>query len=313
MKFAESITKGGQLSIKWIEKHLNAWLNKTLGTEGQDFVVAIDTDSVYITLEQLVNKVFPNGEDDNKIVDFLDKSCQEIIEPVIDKAYQELAEYVNAVENKMFMKRENIGNKAIWTAKKRYIMNVFDSEGVRYETPKLKIMGIEAVRSSTPASCRENIKKALEVIMNKDESELIKFIDDFRNEFNNLPFEDIAFPRGCKGLSKYVDASMIYKKGTPIHVRGALLYNHLLKEHKIDRFQPVQEGDKIKFCYLKLPNPSRENVIATSNQLPRQLGLDKYIDYDTQFEKAFLEPMRTVIEAIGWNVERQMTLEAFFG
>lgn len=313
LKYAESITKGGQLSIRWIEKALNEWLNKTLGTKDEDFVVAIDTDSVYITLEKLVEKVFPDGAEDEKVVDFLDKSCDEIIEPIIDKSYQQLANYVNATENKMFMKRENIGNKAIWTAKKRYIMNVFDSEGVRYEEPRLKIMGIEAVRSSTPASCRENIKKALTVIMTKGEDELIKFIDDFREEFKTLPFEDIAFPRGCRGLNKYVDSAMIYKKGTPLHVRGALMYNHLLIEHKIDRFQPVQEGDKVKYVYLKLPNPSRENVIAVSSQLPRQLGLDKYIDYDTQFEKAFLDPMRTIIDAIGWNVEKQMTLEAFFG
>jgi DNA polymerase elongation subunit (family B) len=313
LKYAESITKGGQLSIRWIEKALNEWLNKTLGTENEDFVVAIDTDSVYITLEKLVNKVYPDGADDDKIVDFLDKSCDEIIEPIIDKSYQQLATYVNATENKMFMKRENIGNKAIWTAKKRYIMNVFDSEGVRYEEPKLKIMGIEAVRSSTPSSCRENIKKALLVIMNQSEEELIQFIENFREEFRSLPFEDIASPRGCRGLNKYIDAAMIYKKGTPLHVRGALMYNHLLVEHKIERFQPVQEGDKVKYIYLKLPNPSRENVIAVSGQLPRQLGLDKYIDYDKQFDKAFLDPMRTIIDAIGWNVEKQMTLESFFG
>lgn len=257
--------------------------------------------------------MYPDGADDIDIVNFLDDSCEKIIEPVIEKSYIELSEYVNAMENKMVMKRENIGNKAIWTAKKRYIMNVFDSEGVRYEEPKLKIMGIEAVRSSTPSSCRENIKKALTVIMNQDEDALIKFIDGFREEFRTLPFEDVAFPRGCKGLTKYIDRSMIYKKGTPIHVRGALMFNHLLKEHKLDRFQPIQEGDKVKFCYLKVPNPSRENVIAIASTLPRQLDLDKYIDYDKQFEKAFLEPMRTVIEAIGWNVEKQMTLEAFFG
>lgn len=313
LKYAESITLGGQLSIQWIEKHLNEWLNKTIGTTNEDFVVAIDTDSVYITLEKLVKKVYPDGADDKTIVDFLDTSCEKIIEPVIEKSYSKLSEYVNAMENKMVMKRENIGNKAIWTAKKRYIMNVFDSEGVRYEEPKLKIMGIEAVRSSTPSSCRENIKKALTIIMNQGEDELIKFIDEFREEFRTMPFEDVAFPRGCKGLTKYMDSSMIYKKGTPIHVRGALMFNHLLKEHKLDRFQPIQEGDKVKFCYLRVPNPSRENVIAIASTLPRQLELDKYIDYDTQFDKAFLEPMRTVINSIGWNVEKQMTLEAFFG
>ena len=319
LKFAESITLSGQLSIRWIENELNKWLNKTLETEQVDYVLAIDTDSVYICLDNLVSRLYPEGAqmDDgsqrDKIIDFLDKSCQDIIEPVIEKAYQRLAVYVNGVENKMFMKRENIADKAIWTAKKRYIMNVHDSEGVRYESPQLKIMGIEAVRSSTPASCRENIKNALTVIMTKGQNELIEFIDNFREEFKTLPFEDVAFPRGCKGLDKYSDSSAIYRKGTPIHVRGALMFNHMLKENKVDRFVPVQEGDKVKFCYLKLPNPSRENVVAVPNTLPRQLGLDQYIDHDLQFDKAFLEPIKTITDAIGWQIEKQATLEMFFG
>jgi DNA polymerase elongation subunit (family B) len=312
MNNTESITKGGQLSIRWAENVINKLLNKTLETDNEDYVIAIDTDSLYINMAPLVHKVFPDGAETKRIIDFLDKSAAEILEPEIEKGYGKLATYVNAMENKMFMKRENIGNKAIWTAKKRYIMNVFDSEGVRYASPKLKMMGIEAVRSSTPAMVRKYIKEALDVIMDKDQEDIIKFIEQKREEFRKLPFEEVAFPRGCKGLAKYSDAAMIYRKGTPIHVRGALMYNHLLNEKKIDRFQPVQEGDKVKFCYLKLPNPSRENVVAVPNTLPKQLGLDAYIDYDMQFDKSFLEPMRTIIEKIGWQVEKQQNLDLFF-
>lgn len=313
MNNTESITKGGQLSIRWAENAINKFLNKTLGTKDEDFVIAIDTDSLYINMEPLVHKVFPDGAETKQIIDFLDKSSSEILEPKIEKAYGELATYVNASENKMFMKRENIANKAIWTAKKRYIMNVFDSEGVRYEDPKLKMMGIEAVRSSTPSIIREYIKKALNVIMEKDESAIIDFIQEHREKFRKLSFEDVAFPRGCKGLGKYMDASSIYRKGTPIHVRGALMYNHLINNKKIDRVQPIQDGDKVKFCYLKLPNPSRENVIAAPNTLPRQLGLNAYIDYDMQYNKSFVEPMKTILDAMGWEIERRQTLEDFFG
>jgi len=312
MNNTESITKGGQLSIRWAENVINNLLNKTLETNNEDYVIAIDTDSLYINMAPLVHKVFPDGAETKRIIDFLDKSSAEILEPEIEKGYGKLATYVNAMENKMFMKRENIGNKAIWTAKKRYIMNVFDSEGVRYASPKLKMMGIEAVRSSTPAMVRKYIKEALDVIMDKDQDAIIKFIEQKREEFRKLPFEEVAFPRGCKGLAKYSDASMIYRKGTPIHVRGALMYNYLLNEKKVDRFQPVQEGDKVKFCYLKLPNPSRENVVSVPNTLPKQLGLDSYIDYDMQFNKSFLEPMRTIIEKIGWQVEKQQNLDLFF-
>ena len=313
MDNTESITKGGQLSIRWAENAINKFLNKTLGSENEDYVIAIDTDSLYINMAPLVHKVFPDGAETGKIIDFLDKSCAEIIEPKIEKSYGELATYVNAMENKMVMARENIGNKAIWTAKKRYIMNVFDSEGVRYEKPKMKMMGIEAVRSSTPAVVRKYIKDALDVIITKDEAAIIDFIAKHREEFRKLSFEDVAFPRGCKGLEKYFDASQIYRKGTPIHVRGALMYNHMLNKNKIDRFQPVQNGDKVKFCYLKVPNPSRENVIACPNQLPTALGLNQYIDYDMQYTKSFVDPMKTILDAIGWEIEHRATLEDYFG
>lgn len=320
LKYAEAITKSGQLSIRWMENNINAYLNKLFKTEGKDYVLACDTDSMYITLDKLVDEVFKeraNPESDDyditKIVDFLDTAAQKKLEPFIDKNYQDLATYVNAYDQKMVMKREIISDKAIWTAKKRYIMNVYDNEGVRYEKPKLKMMGIEAVRSSTPSSCRDNIKKALDVIMNKDEKATIEFIEQFKEEFKSLPFEEVAFPRGCKGLSKYRDAASIYRKGSPIHVRGALVFNKLLQDYKLDmNYEPVQEGDKIKFCYLKLPNPARENVIAVSNTLPRKLGLDKYIDYDKQFEKAFLEPIKTILDAVGWEFEKRASLEDFW-
>jgi len=320
LKYAEAITKSGQLSIRWMENNINAYLNKLFKTEGKDYVLACDTDSMYITLDKLVDEVFKeraNPESDDyditKIVDFLDTAAQKKLEPFIDKNYQDLATYVNAYDQKMVMKREIISDKAIWTAKKRYIMNVYDNEGVRYEKPKLKMMGIEAVRSSTPSSCRDNIKRALDVIMNKDEKATIEFIEQFKEEFKSLPFEEVAFPRGCKGLSKYRDAASIYRKGSPIHVRGALVFNKLLQDYKLDmNYEPVQEGDKIKFCYLKLPNPARENVIAVSNTLPRKLGLDKYIDYDKQFEKAFLEPIKTILDAVGWEFEKRASLEDFW-
>ena len=312
-KLAESITLSGQLSIKWMERAMNKYLNKLFKTKDEDYVLACDTDSMYITLDKLVNQVGLEGRPVPEIVKFLDKVCEEKLEPFIESNYGELSEYVNAYDQKMKMKREAIADKAIWTAKKRYIMNVWNNEGVSYNEPKLKIMGIEAVRSSTPAACRANIKKCINVIMNKDEDATIEFITKFRDEFKKLPFEDVAFPRGCKGLSEYRDLNTIYRKATPIHVRGALLYNNLLKQKKLDqRFPLIQEGDKIKFCYMKLPNPIRENVFACPGTLPRQLGLDQYIDYDMQYDKAFVDPIRTILDAIGWRVEKSASLEDFF-
>jgi DNA polymerase elongation subunit (family B) len=271
---------------------------------------------MYITLDKLVSTVFANRDkppSDNEISKFLDKVCSEKIEPYIDSCYQALADYVNAFDQKMKMKREAIANKGIWVAKKRYILNVYNNEGVEYAEPKLKMQGIEAVRSSTPSSVRSNIKKSLSIIMNKDEKTLHEFIDTFRVEFNKLPFEDIAFPRGCKGVNKYTDASQIYRKGTPIHVKGALLYNKLLDQKNLGKKYPrISEGDKIKFAYLKMPNPIHDTVISVPSVMPKQLGLQNYVDYDMQFEKSYLDPLRNILSAIGWNTEQTITIEDFF-
>jgi DNA polymerase elongation subunit (family B) len=316
-RLAESITLSGQLSIKWIEREINIYLNKLFNTKEVDYVIACDTDSMYITLERLVSECNLEGSPIPDVVKFMDKVCEEKLEPFIDKCYSRLGEYVNAYDQKMKMKREAIANKGIWTAKKRYILNVWNNEGVSYTEPKLKMMGIEAVRSSTPQACRDSIKKCITVIMNETEDATIAFIQKFRKEFATLPFEDVAFPRGCKNLNDYRDPNQIYKKGagvsTPIHVRGALLYNWLLKQKKLDqRYPQIQDGDKIKFCYMKLPNPIRENVFACPGNLPRQLGLDQYIDYDTQFDKSFVEPIKTILDSIGWRVEKKASLDSFF-
>jgi DNA polymerase elongation subunit (family B) len=311
---AEAITLSGQVSIRWIEGKMNKYLNKVLKTDDVDYVIASDTDSIYLNMGPLVKGVYKGREEAReKIVSFLDKLCKMELEPYIESAYQELAEYVNAYEQKMQMKRENIADRGIWTAKKRYILNVWDSEGVRYEQPKLKIMGLEAVKSSTPAPCRQMIKDALKIIMTKTEDDMINYIEQSRTEFTNLSVEQISFPRTVSDVVKHKAHATIYGKGTPIHVRGALLYNHFIKEKKLDKkYAAIQNGEKIKFCYLKLPNPIRENVISYIQEFPKELGLDKYIDYELQFNKAFLEPMKVILDAIGWNVEKTVTLESFF-
>ena len=318
LAIGEGVTTSGQLSIRWIEKKLNVYLNKLLETSDQDYVIASDTDSVYITFDNLVSKLFNDDSSTEKIVNFLDKITEDKIEPFIDECYAELAKYMNAYQQKMQMKREVIADKGIWTAKKRYILNSWDVEGVRYKEPKLKIMGIEAVKSSTPFSCREKIKESLKVIMLGDERKLNTFIQDFRKEFLQLPPEEIAFPRSVNGLTQFSDSSSIYTKGTPIHTKGALMYNYLVKREKLTSKYPlIQEGDKIKFLHLRQPNPTQSNVISFITKLPRGTDVESYVDYDKQFEKAFVEPFNLILEQIGWNIDRsygtQATLESFFG
>jgi len=311
---AEAITLSGQVSIRWIENKMNGFLNKILKTKEVDYVIASDTDSIYLNMGPLVDKFLSHKSDDKTaVVGLLDKICEDKLEPFIERSYKELADYVAAYDQKMIMKRENIAERGIWTAKKRYILNVWNSEGVQYSEPKLKMMGIEAVKSSTPAPCRTMIKDGLKLMMNGTEEEVIDFIDKCRNDFKALPPEQIAFPRSVSDVIKYKSHSSIYTKGTPIHCRGALLFNHYVKEKKLtNKYSLITNGEKIKFVYLKKPNIIHENVISFIQDFPHELGLDKYIDYDLQFEKSFVEPLKAILDAIGWNVEKTVNLELFF-
>ncbi len=312
IRHAEGITMAGQLTIRWIERDVNKFLNNLLKTKDVVYVVASDTDSIYVKLGSFVDKIFKDKSDTRKIVKVMDKFCEETLQPAIDKSFDRLAKYVSAFDQKMIMKREVIANKGIWTAKKRYILNVYNEEGVDLKEPKLKIMGIEAVKSSTPAPCRVKIKEALKVIMNKDEAALIQFIDEFRKHFKTLPPEEIAYPRSCNNLTKYSSTKDIYLKGCPIHVRGALLYNHMLKKKRLSKYQQINDGDKIKFIKLKEPNILHQDVISFIGALPKEFDLHKYIDYDEQFNKSFLEPLRFIVNAINWSFEKQSTLDSFF-
>jgi DNA polymerase elongation subunit (family B) len=303
---AEGITLSGQLSIRWAETAINEYMNKILKTK-DDYVIAIDTDSLYVDMKPLVDMVNPPDP-----VKFLDKACSEKFEPVLTEAYAKLFTRMNAYDNRMEMAREAIADRGVWTAKKRYILNVHNNEGVQYAEPKLKVMGIEAVKSSTPQIVRDKFKQAYKIILSGNQNELQEFVSNFYEEFTSLPAEAVSFPRGVSELNKWVDHALTYKKGTPIHVRGAILYNKLAKEKGL-MVEGVKDGTKVKFCYLKTPNPLMENVIAFPQFLPKEFELEQYIDYETQFDKTFKDPLKLVTDAINWNVDKVSTLESFFG
>ena len=306
MRIAEGITLTGQATIRWAENHLNDYLNTALGTK-KDYVVAIDTDSVYVTLNEFVERLGPNNP-----IDFLDKMCSGALEGALSKCYDELYTTLGGIENKMVMGREVIANRGIWTAKKRYILNVHDNEGVRYAKPKLKIMGIEAIKSSTPAICRQALKDIFKRIIDTDQETVLSDIANFRLAFKQASAEEVSFPRGVNNLNKRTDKERINKKGTPIHIRGAILHNNMVTTQKLGRsIQKITSGDKVKFTYLVKPNPIKENVIAFVDYLPRQFKLEQYIDYNLQFEKTFLGAIEPVLDAVGWTSEKQVSLEDF--
>ena len=316
LRQALAVTTSGQLSIRWIEKKINQFMNNLLKTES-DYVIASDTDSIYLRLGELVDKVY--GEkvesmDKQKIIEFMDKVCAEKLQPFIDGSYEELAEYVHAFKQKMRMKREGLSDKGVWTAKKRYILNVYNNEGVQYKEPHLKVMGLEMVKSSTPSAIRRKMEETIKIIIRGTESEVQEYITKFKSEFKSLPPEEISFPRGVNGLKEYSDSVMMYKKGTPIHVKGAILYNHYLKKMDLTKKYPlIQEGEKLKFTYLKQPNPFKDMVISYPGRLPPEFGLHEFVNYDLQFEKAYLDPVKIILNCIGWNAEKVNSLEDFFG
>ena len=313
LRLALGVTSAGQLSIRWIEEKINKYMNDLLKTNGVDYVIASDTDSIYLRLGELVDKVYSKKTDVNQLISFMDRVCEDKIQPYIDNSYQELATYVNAYSQKMQMKREGLSNKGIWTAKKRYILNVYNNEGVQYAEPQMKVMGLEMVKSSTPSSIRDKMKQVIKLMVTGTEDDVQEFIADFRKEFRTLPIEEISFPRSVNGLKTYTDKAQIYTKGTPIHVKGALLYNYLLNKHNLtNKYPKVQEGEKLKFTYLIQPNPINDTVISYPSRLPTEFGLDNYIDYELQFEKAFLDPIKIILDCIDWQVEKTSSLADFF-
>lgn len=314
---AEAITLSGQLSIQWIGNRLNELINTVTHTKDEDYVIASDTDSVYLKIEGIVNR-YAGNKSLSEQIDYVNSASENIILPYIEKQFDSLANMMNAYENKIVMAREVIADKGVWTAKKRYMLNVWDSEGVRYNQAKQKIMGIETSRSSTPEVVRKELKNAISIILNKNEEQLIEFVANFKSKFMKLNVEEISFPRSVNGMDKYKDSSQIYKLKTPIQVKAALLYNHYIKEMKLGmKYNKILEGEKIKFVYLKKPNPlagtqGEDCVIGFPNKMPKEFDLDKFIDREKQFEKAFLDPLVKILDIIGWKAEKTNTLESLF-
>ena len=328
-RLAEAVTLCGQYISSLLYKRVNEFLNADLGTEGKDFVVAGDTDSMYIRFDEVVQKFAP-GLSKWETVDFLDQYGKEKIQKVIDNTMVEIAEYMNVFQNKLSMKREVIADRGFWVAKKNYALWVYVSEKVRYSEPKRKVKGLQVVRSGTPQACKKPLYEVVDLILTKDNNAVIDFISDFKAKFKKLSPVEIAANISCNSIEEYsqdvdVQSSLFSKfsnmftgnsgyeveaeSGTPNQVKGAILFNNLIDKFDLDtKYPKVSSGEKIKTLLLVPGNPAKETVISLIDQLPVEFGLEKYIDYNAQFEKVFLKPVKTMLEAIGWKHEKRGTL-----
>jgi len=314
---AEGVTSSGKLVIQWIGQAVNRYINTILKTDNVDYIIASDTDSIYVNMHGIVKMAFQDKLADTPVEDviaFMDKVCADKFQPFIDKVCVELGQHLNVYAQKMDMKREVLANKGIWTAKKKYLLYVYNSEGVQYEEPKLKISGLEAIRSSTPTACRSKIKEALKIIMTKNEDALIEFIANFREEFETLPLEEIAFPRSVNGVEDYAgtETNAVYSKGSPIQVKATLYYNKAIIDRGLEgKHELIKQGEKIKFIQLKEPNVFRTPIIAFPVRPPEEFNLPSVVDYELQFQKSFIKPLRLVMDKIGWKTEKTNSLMSF--
>ena len=315
-ELATAVTVTGQVIIRKAEMAMNSYIQH-LTKDDKDYVIAVDTDSVYLNLDAVVQKISEKTTIKN-VTQFINDICEQKIQPEFKKEMELLSATLGCPENKIFFKREAIASAGMFIAKKRYALLVQDLEGVRFTEPKLKIMGLETARSSTPSVVRSKLKDSIKIILTKTPEELSKYVDEFYDKFMQLPIEDIASPRGVKGIAKYKDATDIYKSGTPIATKAALLHNAYLKKTNLTKEVPeIKENDKIKFVFVKVPNPygmgGRDAVIGFIGKPPEKFQLEKYIDRKKQFDKTFGEPLDNILQAIGWSINQQVTLESFFG
>lgn len=314
-QMAEGITSSGQLSVRWASKAINNFMNVKLSTKGIDYVVYNDTDSAYLHVYEVIKQKFGEDLPEREVLEeFLLEFGKNEIQPVINAAYEKLAKTMGAFRNAMDMKAEKICDRGILIAKKRYILNVWNSEGVHYSNPKVAMTGIEAIKSSTPEACRDALKDAFKVILTKDEDSIQQYIASFKNDFKDMEPHRISNITGITDLDAYVDGDGNHTKGTPIHCRAAATYNRLLVDRELTkRYERIRSGDKVRYVAMQMPNPVRENVMGFVDELPEEFGLKKYVDYDTQFQKIFLKPLESVLTAVGWSSEPRDTLEDLFG
>lgn len=309
-RLAEGITSSGQATAKYVAVGINKFMNNVFNTVDVDYVIYQDTDSAYVNCKPVVDKL---GLTDEEAINVIKDFVESKLSPKIENICSEFAAKLNAYENKLSMKLEKICNRSFFICKKRYALNVSYDEGIFYSKPKLKVTGLETVRSSVPKFTRDAMTECFKLMFDNKKEELYEFVYSFRNKFFTASFDEIGAPMGVKNLEKYYNNETLYKKACPIHVRGSLIFNRWLKETELDRkYELIYDFDKVKYCYLNVANPTHENVISIKGDPPTEFHIEEFIDYEKQWIKTFLRPMQNICKTIGVNLEAEPDLNDIF-
>lgn len=319
---AAAITTLGQLAIQWSARYIDKYMNGIIKPETpKEYTIYIDTDSNYIEVTDVIEKV---GEDKfkttNDKVDFLDKFAQKKILPMLEGAFVDLQDYMNNYKNMMEMDREAIacaplgsnGACSFFKAKKRYALNVYDMEGTRYKTPKMKIMGIETQQSSTPKACQVALTESIRLILQEGESSLQDYYKEFEQQHKTLGYMNIAGTKSANNIQKY-NVNGFPGLKCPNQIRGVLAYKRAIAGTTAP---DVQEGEKVMILPLKDGNPFGDKVIAWTSgiELPIEIREEvlRWIDYQDLFYKTYQKPLASICESSGMNYEHQSTLSDLF-
>jgi len=312
LKIAESITITGHSIIENSCESVNLYMNKLLKTDGKDFVLAMDTDSNYIDFSDLVARIAPDRSDE-VIVNFLDTISKVKIQPMLANSFDIFSKKTNYYESRLFMKRESICKAIFLEKKKRYILKVFDNEGVRLAIPEVKIVGLESVRSDIPEWCRKRLKQCFTMLFECNQEQMQTFIADTETEFFQLNVSKIAKPTSITDIVKYTDNVGMPVKGATAAAKGSINYNNLLIKHKLQsQFSQISNGDKIRLLPLKMPNPSNMEIIAFKEKIPVEFGIEKYVNMNILFEKNFIDPISRVLTVMGWSAIKKYNIGDFF-
>jgi DNA polymerase elongation subunit (family B) len=298
---ASSITLTGQAVAKAGGHIINEFAKETFKTDNS-LILSGDTDSLYITIQPILDKLNIKLADNNIVTEQSHTIINAIDKHLGTKILDWAREELNSADPRFVFKREAIADVGAFLQKKRYILHILDDEGV--PVSKFKYVGVELARSTTPQKVKEVIKKTVNTaFLSRDVKKTNEVFREAYDTFKTLSVAEAAFRKSVKEYEKYSQGASLSKfnKATPCHVKASIAYNLLLNELELEtKYETIKSGQKIKYFYAS-KNKYGLDAIAFTSEYPEEFNSIK-IDYDKMFSKIVVPPIESVYEAIGWRL-----------